>query len=172
MKPIYSFVTTRVGKLLLVGEDRGAGGGLVLRGLFFADATHAADAIPAGACEDASAFVSVALQIDEYLRGWRTTFDVPLEPRGTEFQLAVWRALRAIPYGATTTYAAIARTIGRPRAVRAVGAANGKNPLSIVVPCHRVIGGDGSLTGYAGGLAAKKKLLEIEGGLGRRAGAV
>jgi methylated-DNA-[protein]-cysteine S-methyltransferase len=96
------------------------------------------------------------------LDGKRTSFDLPLAPLGTEFQRRVWTALAAIPYGTTTTYAAIARSIGKPRAVRAVGTANGKNPLSIVVPCHRVIGKNGTLTGYAGGLESKRRLLEIE----------
>jgi methylated-DNA-[protein]-cysteine S-methyltransferase len=99
------------------------------------------------------------------LDGKRTCFDLPLAPLGTEFQRRVWTALAAIPYGTTTTYAAIARSIGTPRAVRAVGTANGKNPLSIVVPCHRVIGKNGTLTGYAGGLESKRRLLEIESAL-------
>ncbi len=101
-------------------------------------------------------------QLDEYFAGRRATFDLPLDERGTPFQRAVWSALSTIPCGETTSYAAIARAIGRPSSVRAVGAANGRNPLAIVVPCHRVIGNDGSLTGYAGGLAAKKWLLDHE----------
>lgn len=101
-------------------------------------------------------------QLAEYLAGRRTTFDLPLRAEGTPFQRAVWAALAQIPFGETTSYAAIARAIGRPNAVRAVGAANGRNPLAIVVPCHRVIGRDGTLTGYAGGLAAKRWLLDHE----------
>ncbi|HVJ94578.1 MAG TPA: methylated-DNA--[protein]-cysteine S-methyltransferase, partial [Labilithrix sp.] len=97
-----------------------------------------------------------------YFAGQRTSFDLELAPRGTPFQRDVWRALLSVPYGRTTTYSAIARSIGRPLAVRAVGAANGRNPLAIVVPCHRVIGNDGSLTGYAGGLDNKRFLLELE----------
>lgn len=107
---------------------------------------------------------SACHQLDEYFGGRRTEFDVPLDPRGTEFQLRAWQALRAIPYGETATYAEQARRIGSPSAVRAVGAANGRNPLSIVVPCHRVVGADGSLTGYAGGVEAKRFLLSLEGG--------
>ena len=103
-----------------------------------------------------------ARQLDGYFAGMRTVFDLPLDPAGTPFQQAVWEQLRAIPYGETRSYAAIARAIGRPAAVRAVGAANGRNPLSIVAPCHRVIGSDGSLTGFAGGLAAKRWLLAHE----------
>ncbi len=101
-------------------------------------------------------------QLDEYFSGQRTSFDVPLSPSGTEFQLEAWQALRAIPYGETRSYAEQATTIGRPKAVRAVGAANGRNPISIIVPCHRVIGSNGSLTGFGGGLDAKTFLLEHE----------
>jgi methylated-DNA-[protein]-cysteine S-methyltransferase len=101
-------------------------------------------------------------QLTQYFAGKRSEFQLPLEPRGTEFQLKVWRALRAIPYGQTRSYLDLARAIGSPRAARAVGLANSKNPLSIVVPCHRAIGADGSLTGFAGGLGAKAALLALE----------
>lgn len=101
-------------------------------------------------------------QLTDYFNGYRQHFDLPLGARGTAFQLSVWRALAAIPYGETCSYADIARVIGNPAAVRAVGAANGRNPLPIVVPCHRVIGGDGRLTGFAGGLEAKSFLLQLE----------
>ena len=104
-----------------------------------------------------------ACELGEYFAGARTSFDLPLAPRGTEFQQAVWRALRTIPFGETRSYADIARALGQPTATRAVGAANGKNPIAIVVPCHRVIGADGSLTGYAGGLPTKAWLLRHEG---------
>jgi methylated-DNA-[protein]-cysteine S-methyltransferase len=103
-------------------------------------------------------------QLDAYWAGARA-FDVPLDPRGTPFQLAVWRALRAIAAGATRSYAEVAASIGAPQALRAVGAAIGRNPVSIVVPCHRVIGRDGGLTGYAGGLDRKRALLALEGAL-------
>jgi methylated-DNA-[protein]-cysteine S-methyltransferase len=103
-------------------------------------------------------------QLVEYFAGERTTFDLPLRPRGTPFQQAVWTTLLAIPAGETRSYVDIARAIGRPSAVRAVGAANGRNPLAIVVPCHRVIGASGALTGYAGGLDAKRWLLAHEAG--------
>jgi len=102
-------------------------------------------------------------QLAEYFAGARTTFDVPLDLHGTPFQLAAWRALAEIPYGETRTYAEQADRIGRPAAVRAIGAANGRNPVSIVLPCHRVIGSDGSLTGFGGGLDVKASLLELEG---------
>ena len=107
--------------------------------------------------------VALALdQIAEYLNGARRQFDLPLDVRGTEFQRRVWAAVAGIPYGQTRTYAQIAQVIGKPLAVRAVGAANGANPLPLVVPCHRVLGSDGSLTGYGGGLDVKQKLLEME----------
>jgi methylated-DNA-[protein]-cysteine S-methyltransferase len=103
-----------------------------------------------------------AAQLAEYFAGERRDFDVPLAPRGTGFQQRVWRELGKIPYGETRSYGELARAIGRPAASRAIGAANGKNPISILVPCHRVIAGTGALTGYAGGLAAKRWLLEHE----------
>jgi methylated-DNA-[protein]-cysteine S-methyltransferase len=101
-------------------------------------------------------------QLFEYFAGERTQFELPLEPRGTEFQKKVWRSLRKIPFGTTKSYMDIARAIGSPRACRAVGAANGKNPLPIVVPCHRVVGANGALTGFGGGLEIKAKLLALE----------
>ena len=107
--------------------------------------------------------VETERQLAGYFAGRRTKFDLPLDFCGTEFQQDVWRALLAIPFGETRTYAQIARQIGRPDAVRAVGAANGKNPISIVAPCHRVIGSNGKLTGFAGGLDAKAYLLRLEG---------
>ena len=102
-------------------------------------------------------------EIGEYFDGRRKRFDLPLELVGTPFQCQVWQALLEIPFGQTATYGAIARRCGRPRAVRAVGAAVGRNPVSIIVPCHRVLGSDGSLTGYAGGLPRKRALLSLEG---------
>ena len=103
-----------------------------------------------------------AEQIEEYLAGKRKKFSLPLAPHGTEFQTAVWQALRSIPYGETRSYGEIAALIGRPKAVRAVGMANHCNPIVIIVPCHRVIGSSGDLTGYGGGLPLKKRLLELE----------
>ncbi|AKC85663.1 methylated-DNA--[protein]-cysteine S-methyltransferase [Pseudoxanthomonas suwonensis] len=106
-------------------------------------------------------------QLDEYFAGERRTFDLPLAPQGTPFQREVWFALAAIPYGETASYAQLAARVDRPSATRAVGAANGRNPLPIVLPCHRVIGADGSLTGFGGGLPTKRFLLELEGALPR-----
>lgn len=101
-------------------------------------------------------------QLEEYFNGHRKHFDIPLSPIGTDFQKKVWDELRQITYGSTTTYGEIAQRIGSPQSARAIGAANGKNPLCIIVPCHRVIGSDGELTGFAGGIASKEKLLMIE----------
>jgi O-6-methylguanine DNA methyltransferase len=106
-----------------------------------------------------------ARELGEYFAGSRREFSFPLDLRGTEFQLACWRALLAIPYGETRSYADIARAVGRPQGFRAVGMANNRNPIAIVVPCHRVIASDGSLCGYGGGLDIKRKLLELEGAL-------
>ncbi len=104
-------------------------------------------------------------EIEEYFAGKRREFTFPLDLRGTDFQLACWRALLAIPYGETRSYADIARMVGKPNAFRAVGMANNRNPIAIVVPCHRVIASDGTLCGYGGGLDVKRKLLELEGAL-------
>jgi methylated-DNA-[protein]-cysteine S-methyltransferase len=112
---------------------------------------------------DPEAFTAVIAQLDEYFAGTRRAFDLPLAPVGTPFQQRVWSLLREIPWGRTISYAELARRSGNPAASRAVGAANGRNPLPIVVPCHRVIGSNGALTGYAGGLEAKRVLLAIEG---------
>ena len=105
----------------------------------------------------------VIAQVSEYFSGKRQTFDLELAPRGTPFQLAVWNALLAIPYGDTISYAELARRIGKPAAVRAVGSANGANPIPVIIPCHRVIGSNGSLTGYGGGIERKQWLLAHEG---------
>ena len=117
----------------------------------------------AGWIADAAPFRAAVAQLEEYFAGTRRRFDLPLAPRGTEFQRCVWRALTEIPYGRTVSYGELARRIARPGASRAVGLANGANPLPIIVPCHRVIGADGSLTGFGGGLPIKRKLLALEG---------
>jgi methylated-DNA-[protein]-cysteine S-methyltransferase len=113
--------------------------------------------------ESAAPFAPALAQLEEYFSGTRRGFELPLAPRGTDFQLAVWQALRAIPYGETVSYAELARRVGLAGGARAVGLANGANPLPIVVPCHRVIGADGSLTGFGGGLDIKRALLSLEG---------
>ena len=107
---------------------------------------------------------AISRQLYEYFAGDRKSFDVRIEPRGTKFHRDVWNALLKIPYGETRSYSEIARAIGRPAAIRAVGAANGANPIPIVIPCHRVIGSNGSLTGFGGGIDVKRRLLELEAG--------
>jgi methylated-DNA-[protein]-cysteine S-methyltransferase len=107
-------------------------------------------------------FKSAADQLDAYFAGELTTFDLPLAPRGSEFQQRVWAALLEIPYGRTESYGELAERIGSPGAARAVGLANGKNPIGIVIPCHRIVGSDGSLTGYGGGIDRKRQLLDLE----------
>jgi O-6-methylguanine DNA methyltransferase len=117
--------------------------------------------------ESAVAMRPYVQQLEEYFAGDRREFNFALDLRGTDFQLACWRALLAIPYGETRTYGDIARAVGRPQGFRAVGMANNRNPVAIVVPCHRVIASDGTLCGYGGGLDVKRKLLELEGALSR-----
>lgn len=146
-----------VGELTLVAEDG------VLAGVFLPDHRHAPSLdLPV----DQAALPAAREQLIAYFARDLKEFDLPLAARGTPFQEQVWAALRTIPYGQTWSYRDLAAAIGRPSAVRAVGLANGRNPVSIVVPCHRVIGGDGSLTGYGGGLAAKAWLLAHEAGSG------
>ena len=115
--------------------------------------------------DNAAHFREVISQLEEYFAGKRTDFDVKLSLHGTPFQQRVWAALRQIPYGTTQSYGELAKSLGKPNAFRAVGAANGRNPVSIIVPCHRVIGADGTLTGFGGGLGNKQRLLELEGAL-------
>jgi methylated-DNA-[protein]-cysteine S-methyltransferase len=149
-----------VGTLTLVASGRG------LAAILWEDDDPAR--VPLGdvhATPDDAVLVETARQLDDYFARRRTRFDLPLAPIGTDFQKAVWDALCAIPYGETRSYADVARAIGRPTATRAVGAATGRNPISIVVPCHRVIGSSGALTGFAGGLTAKRRLLALEGAL-------
>jgi O-6-methylguanine DNA methyltransferase len=117
--------------------------------------------------ESEAAMRAYVRELEEYFAGERRQFSFPLDLRGTDFQLACWRALLAIPYGETRTYGDIARAVGRPQGFRAVGMANNRNPVAIVVPCHRVIAADGTLCGYGGGLDVKRKLLELEGALTR-----
>jgi methylated-DNA-[protein]-cysteine S-methyltransferase len=153
MTSTYAILDSPIGELMITGGPEGLTG-LHLPG------RHPD---PGGAREDAGAFAAVREQLEGYFAGERTTFDVALAPRGTQFELRVWDALREIPYGTTTTYGELARELGIPRGARAVGLANGRNPIAIVVPCHRVIGADGRLAGYAGGLERKRALLALEG---------
>ena len=152
----YTYVDSPIGRLLLVGREG------VLTGLYVAD--HEKCRLPAADwVEDVSAFGPVITQLREYFAGERTDFDLEVELEGTPFQTTVWAALREIPYGETWSYGELARHIGRPTGSRAVGMANGRNPVSIVVPCHRVIGSDGSMTGYGWGTDRKTWLLAHEG---------
>jgi methylated-DNA-[protein]-cysteine S-methyltransferase len=148
---------TPVGKLKLVASDAG------LAAILWENDRE--DRVKLGAMTEQSdhpVLAEAKRQLDDYFAGQRTQFDLPLDFHGTDFQKSVWAALLTIPAGETRSYADIAAQIGRPGACRAVGTANGKNPISIVAPCHRVIGSDGSLTGFAGGLEGKKFLLELE----------
>jgi methylated-DNA-[protein]-cysteine S-methyltransferase len=150
-------IKSPVGRLKLVADDS-ALVAVVLR----CDEPDGATPAAGTACEDHPVLVAAARQLAEYFAGRRTTFDLPLRPAGTEFQQRVWRSLREIPFGRCWSYSELAEAIGQPTATRAVGAACGKNPLGIVVPCHRVIGCSGRLTGFAGGLEMKAALLELE----------
>jgi methylated-DNA-[protein]-cysteine S-methyltransferase len=152
---LYTFTETPVGRLVLVGDWGG------LRRVEFCSATGRVRLDPQWE-EDPAPFVHAIRQISEYFAGARKTFNLTLVPAGTPFQQAVWRELLSIPYGTTISYRDLARAIGRPSAIRAVGAANGRNPLAIVIPCHRVIGSNGHLTGYGGGLYIKQTLLALE----------
>ena len=148
-------VGSPVGPLLLSGDEQG------LRGIAFQAGPHAA--VPASRWTRArEPFESAIAQLEEYFAGTRRRFDLPLAPEGSPFQRQVWAMLRRIPYGETTTYGELARNLGRSSAARAVGAANGQNPIPIVIPCHRVVGSDGSLTGFGGGLDVKRRLLALE----------
>jgi methylated-DNA-[protein]-cysteine S-methyltransferase len=144
-------IDSPLGELLLVGDGRA-----------LTRLEMSPRGVPADARHDPDAFSEVEAQLSAYFAGQLTEFDVPLAPTGTGFQLRVWGALLEIPYGETASYGAVAAAVGRPDAVRAVGATNGRNPIAVIVPCHRVIGADGTLVGYGGGLPRKRLLLELE----------
>ena len=155
MSTYYCYHETPIGTLLLAGDGQvlnllGFPGGSMAR-------RHEADWT-----EDKKPFKEVIRQLSEYFKGEREDFDLPLAPEGTSFQQSVWQALTQIPYGETWSYGQLAKHIGRPKASRAVGAANGVNPIPIIVPCHRVIGSSGKLTGFGGGLETKQFLLNLE----------
>lgn len=150
--PFYTTIASPISPLTLIASDAGL------------QEMHWNEERPDGAPDapDHPVLQQVAAQLEEYFEGTRTTFDVPLDMKGTPFQHAVWDLLKTIPYGETTTYGALAQTLGDPGKARAVGMANGKNPVGIIVPCHRVIGSSGALTGFAGGLDTKAFLLRLE----------
>jgi methylated-DNA-[protein]-cysteine S-methyltransferase len=155
MGAVHTVLTTSLGELTVVREDE------ALTGLYFPRHWPRPDRTAFGPRSD-QGFDLIAGQIDEYLDGTRRVFEVPLKASGTEFDRRVWDLIAAVPYGETTTYGELARQLGAGTDPRDVGAAVGRNPLCIVIPCHRVIGSTGKLTGYAGGLARKRALLEIE----------
>ncbi len=152
---LYTTHPSPLGELLLIGN------GESLTGLYMQTQKYAR-AVQDGWKHDAKPFRAVAAQLDAYFAGELRTFDLPLALRGTDFQRTVWRALREVEFGTTTTYGELARRIGSPNAPRAVGLANGHNPIGIIVPCHRIIGANGSLTGYGGGIERKRWLLAHE----------
>jgi methylated-DNA-[protein]-cysteine S-methyltransferase len=158
MTEIHTYIDSPVGELLLAGD------GEVLSRLAFVQRRRPEVAAALRGSRADDAFAAARAQLAEYFAGERRDFDLPLALHGSDFELRVWDALRRIPYGATTSYGALARAIGHPDAARAVGLANGRNPVAVIVPCHRVIGADGSLTGYGGGLHRKRFLLDLEAG--------
>lgn len=153
---VYDVVPTPIGDALLVADEKGA-----LMALSY-DASP-----PPYMRRDSDRLREAARQLSEYFGGTRTAFDLRLAPQGTSFQRKVWDALLAIPHGETRSYGDLARVLGQPGGAQAVGAANGANPIAVVIPCHRVVGADGSLTGYAGGLHRKRALLDLESRQGR-----
>jgi methylated-DNA-[protein]-cysteine S-methyltransferase len=152
-QPRWHSVESPIGELLLLGDGR------AVTHLRMGAGEREA---PAGARHDPAAFAEAEAQLRAYFAGELTEFELPLAPTGTDFQLRVWAALRAIPYGQTASYGEIAEAVGKPEAFRAVGATNGRNPIAVIVPCHRVIGADGTLVGFGGGLPRKRRLLELE----------
>ncbi|HCH24481.1 MAG TPA: cysteine methyltransferase [Oceanospirillaceae bacterium] len=152
----YTFLDTPIGQLLLAGE------GEVLHFLGFPKGKMAIDPKPQWR-RDEAILQQAKGQLQEYFTGQRQEFDLQLAPHGTEFQLQVWQQLQQIPYGRVCSYSELAIAIDRPKAVRAVGAANGQNPIPVIIPCHRVIGANGQLTGFGGGLDTKQHLLKLEG---------
>ena len=153
----YRLLESPVGPLLLAGDERG------VRFLLFGKGRHAIAPAPEWQ-PDSGLLTEPARQLLAYFNGTLRQFDVPVAPQGTPFQRSVWAALQQIPYGETVSYGELARRLGNPKAVRAVGLANGSNPISIIIPCHRVIGSNGSLVGYGGGLPTKQALLALERG--------
>jgi methylated-DNA-[protein]-cysteine S-methyltransferase len=159
---VHTTVDSPIGPLRLVATDG------VLTGLYMDAQRHLPDEAAFGVRDDDGPFAEVVRQLGEYFAGERTDFDLPLHLEGTDFQRRVWAALREVPYGETWTYGQLAAHIGSPGASRAVGLANGRNPIAIVVPCHRVVGASGRLTGYGGGLERKQHLLDLERAGGER----
>jgi methylated-DNA-[protein]-cysteine S-methyltransferase len=158
MTMLYSTIPSPIDELLVLSD------GHALQGLYMQAGRKPLKIDPRWRRDD-TAFTEVSSQLDEYLDGRRRGFELPFALKGNPFELRVWSALCEIPYGETASYGEIARALGEPRAARAVGAANGRNPIAVIVPCHRVIGADGTLTGYGGGLERKRLLLDLESGV-------
>lgn len=158
MSLFFRLVNSSVGRLKLVASDKG-----LVAVLWENDSPRRVRLEDSTDGTNHPILAKAEEQLKEYFAGERKLFSIPLEMRGTPFQMDVWQALQTIPFGETRTYSDLAKQVGNPTATRAVGAANGRNPVSIIVPCHRVIGASGKLTGFAGGLAAKARLLELEG---------
>lgn len=159
MSTHWQHIDSPIGRLMIAADNTG------IRAIEFPENRHPVKR-DGDWCEAAHPLISrAAQQLGEYFANQRREFDLPLAPHGTAFQLQVWQALRMIPFGETRSYAQQAQTIGKPAAMRAVGAANGRNPIPIIVPCHRVIGANGALTGFGGGLPIKQFLLRLEGAL-------
>lgn len=160
MNYAYRTMASPVGELTLVASEKG-----LAAVLWENDAPGRVKLDPRAPADDHPVLEEAGRQLGEYFAGQREAFDLPLDFKGTDFQKSVWAALLTIPFGETRSYADIASQIGKPSACRAVGAANGRNPISIIAPCHRVVGANGALTGFAGGLKAKRYLLGLEGRL-------
>lgn len=163
MQTYFSILESPIGALLVTSN------GTAITRVYMQNHKHAEPQQPDWQRDDAQ-FTQTQAQFAAYFAGELASFDLPLAPAGTDFQQQVWQALRSIPFGQTSSYGELAASLGKPKASRAVGMANGRNPISIIVPCHRVIGADGSLTGYGGGIERKRWLLGHEGALGAETG--
>jgi methylated-DNA-[protein]-cysteine S-methyltransferase len=155
---VFDYYDSPLGRMMLVANDEG------LAGVYFVGQKHYRRANGMARSDSNESLQKAKRQLKEYFSGKRKTFDLPLAPEGSDFQRAVWKTIARVPFGETISYAELARRAGHPGSARAAGAATGRNPIGIIVPCHRIVGADGTLTGYAGGLEKKKKLLALEAG--------
>ena len=161
MNKQLSYYDSPIGRLTIIIEARDGADALTMLG-FVCDG-QPKDAVVCGQDNHPPLIAKTIKQLDEYFAGTRTDFDLPLSLQGTDFQKSVWQALRQVPFGKTESYGQLAKRIGKPKAARAVGSANNKNPIALIIPCHRIIGAKGALVGYRGGLEAKTALLQLEG---------
>lgn len=157
MNNVQTKIDSPIGDLYLVASSKG------LRGMYWKKQSARLVNKPQGAAPEEKVLAAALKQLTEYFNGRRKDFDLPLDLEGTSFQKKVWQQLQKIPFGQTVSYGEVAKRIKNPKAVRAVGSANGKNPVCVIVPCHRVIASDGTIGGYSGGLQVKRKLLALEG---------